>query len=106
MNIGLVGNPGGDLDGDLWLVLVVMGGGVVGEALGGEGGQDVITSGVDLVCQGGLLTGVVGGDTDLVDAGEGEAVLTDFVGELVTLGAPDEEQWPLVPPPRNILSRF
>ena len=106
MNIGLVGNPGGDLDGDLGLVLVVMGGGVVGEALGGEGGQDVITSGVDLVCQGGLLTGVVGGDTDLVDLGEGEAVLTDLAGELVPLRAPDEEQWPLVPPPRNNLSRF
>ena len=48
------------------------------------------------------LSGVLGGDTDLVDTGDGEADLSDLVGELVTLGAPDEIQCP----PRNKASVF
>ena len=62
----------------------------------------MITSGVrlDWMGMGGALTGVDGGDTDLID------LAGDDGGELVSDGAPDEEQWPLLPPPRNILSRF
>ena len=76
-------------------------------------GYSVITSGVPLGGNlGSLLIGVVGGETDLLEAGgdsdlsdlagDGVADLLDLDGELVSLRVPDEVQIP----PRNKASVF
>ena len=91
-NWGFAGNPGGDLGGlgekgHLSLAIDAL---ISVSSLGvGEGSGEGDIDGVGVVT---ALTGVLGGDSDLVDLG----------GELVSLRGPDEVQIP----PRNKTSVF